>query len=80
MADAESDPSLSFEDAFRRLEETVRRLEAGSLPLEEMMRLYEEGMRLARLCNDLLNAAELRISRLQTALSEQMRLPEEGEG
>lgn len=64
---------MPFEEALRRLEETVQRLEAGGLSLEEATRLYEEGMRLARLCNELLANAELRISRLQTSFGEQMR-------
>ena len=63
----------TFEEAFTRLEETVQALEAGSLTLTEATRLYEEGMRLARVCNELLSATELRITRLQSSFGEQMR-------
>ena len=64
---------LTFEEAFTGLEETVQALEAGSLTLTEATRLYEEGMRLARVCNELLSATELRITRLQSSFGEQMR-------
>ena len=55
---------MSFEEAFAALEAAVSRLEAGSLSLEESVALYEEGLRLAKLCGQRLDAAELRISRL----------------
>ena len=58
-------PEASFEGAFTKLRETVEALEAGNLPLEEATRLYEEGMRLAKACNELLSGAELRITKLQ---------------
>ena len=64
----------SFEATFSRLEETVRKLEAGQLPLDQATGLFEEGMKLARRCNELLSSAELKVSRLQTAFAEQMRL------
>ena len=67
--------SLSFEEALGRLEETVRALETGDLPLSEATRLYERGMRLARICGEKLADAELKISQIQTAYGEQMRLP-----
>jgi exodeoxyribonuclease VII small subunit len=75
-----SDPdNLSFEEALARLDETVEALEAGGLPLAETTRLYEKGMRLARICSEMLAAAELKISQIQTAYGEQMRMsPEEG--
>jgi len=59
----------SFEKAFRRLEEAVARLEEGGLPLEEALALYEEGMSLAKSCQELLDQAELRITRLQEAFA-----------
>jgi exodeoxyribonuclease VII small subunit len=55
---------LSFEQAFAALEATVGKLESGGLGLEEAVALYEEGMRLASLCGQQLDAAELRVSRL----------------
>lgn len=54
----------SFEEALARLEETVRRLEAGNLPLEEALALFEEGTRLARSCSESLEAADLKIRQL----------------
>ncbi len=68
---------LSFEEALARLEETVQALEAGDMALAEATRLYEKGMRLARLCSEMLAAAELKITQVQTAYGEQMRLPRE---
>ncbi len=59
-----TDEQISFEEAFTRLEETVRRLEAGNLSLEESIALFEEGMRLAQVCNARLDEAELRVSQL----------------
>lgn len=55
---------VTFEDAFTRLEETVRRLEAGNLSLEESIALFEEGMRLAQVCGAQLDQAELRVNQL----------------
>ncbi len=54
----------SFEDAYRQLETIVQKLEAGGLPLEESIALYEEGMRLAQLCNKQLDTAELRVTQI----------------
>ena len=54
----------SFEEAYKQLEEIVRRLEAGGLPLNESISLYEEGMRLAKKCGGQLDAAELRIAQI----------------
>ena len=68
----------TFEQALTQLDETVRALEAGDLPLGEATRLYEKGMSLARVCSDMLAAAELKVTQIQTAYGEQMRLPPEG--
>ena len=65
---------LTFEQALARLDETVRALEAGDLPLDEATRLYEQGMKLARTCNEMLASAELKITKIRTAYGEQMRL------
>lgn len=63
---------LSFEEALNRLEKIVQTLEAGGLTLEEAISLFEEGMQLAKICNERLNAAELKITQLQTAFDEEI--------
>ena len=55
---------LSFEDAYRRLEETVSRLEQGELPLTDAELLHRQGMHLANRCQQLLTETELRISQV----------------
>lgn len=55
---------LSFEEAFKELDETVRRLEEGDLTLDEAIALFERGQALARHCGEKLDRAELRISQL----------------
>ena len=64
----------SFEDAFTQLRETVSALEAGGLTLDEATKLFDKGMRLAKACNELLTAAELKITRLQRSFGEQMAM------
>lgn len=51
----------SFEEALSQLEGIVTKLEAGELPLEEALRLFEDGIRLARLCTARLEDAERRV-------------------
>lgn len=55
---------LTFEEAFAELEETVRKLEAGGLTLEESLALYERGQALAAYCNRRLDEAELKVQQL----------------
>ncbi len=54
-------PKDKFEDALNRLEKIVSRLEEGNISLEESLKLFEEGIRLSRLCNQKLEEAEKRI-------------------
>jgi exodeoxyribonuclease VII small subunit len=53
--------SKSFETSLSALEKIVRELERGDLPLEESLRLFEEGVKLSRECQERLNQAERRI-------------------
>ena len=69
----------SFEEAYTQLEETVRTLEIGGTTLEEATRLFEEGMRLARICHQYLSATELKITHLQRSFGEQMTLLDEAQ-
>jgi len=50
-----------FESALERLEEIVHELESGDLPLEQSLKLYEEGIKLSRLCTKRLEEAERKV-------------------
>ncbi len=58
---------VPFEEALSRLEKTVEKLEAGDLPLEDSLKLYEDGVRLSQTCSQKLEAAERRIEVLERA-------------
>lgn len=59
-----SSKTPGFEDALSRLEGIVRNLEDGDLPLEESLKLFEEGVQLTRLCASRLDEAQRRIDLL----------------
>lgn len=59
-----SEKSKSFEQSMTRLEQIVRMLEKGDAPLEDALKLFEEGTALVRGCNDALNEAELQVAKL----------------
>lgn len=54
-------PKEKFEDALSKLEKIVSRLEEGNISLEESLKLFEEGIRLSRFCNQKLEEAERRV-------------------
>lgn len=54
----------SFEQLYTELESTIEKLEEGNLSLDASLALYERGMELAKLCNTLLDRAEVRIQEL----------------
>ena len=51
----------SFEASLEALEQIVRQLESGDLPLEKSLELFEQGIRLSRECQERLSQAERRI-------------------
>ncbi len=53
-----------FEKAMERLEEIVESLEGGELPLEDSLKVFEEGMKLARFCSHKLEEAEKKVTLL----------------
>ena len=61
MTDIEN---LTYEQAFAELEDTVRKLEAGGLTLEENLDLFERGQALAAHCSLQLDQAELKVKKL----------------
>lgn len=61
---SESTNGMSFEDALRALEEVVRKLESGDVPLDDSITLYERGEELRKLCQARLDAASARIEKI----------------
>ncbi|MGC1403196.1 MAG: exodeoxyribonuclease VII small subunit [Thermodesulfobacteriota bacterium] len=56
-----------FEDTFKKLEMIVNKLESGDLSLEESLKLFEEGMRLSRICSQRLAEVQKRVEVLLRA-------------
>ncbi len=54
-------PKEKFEEALNKLEKIVSKLEEGEIPLEESLKLFEEGIRLSRFCNQKLDEAEKKV-------------------
>ena len=60
----QTNADLSFEDALKALEDVVRRLEGGEVPLDESLTLYEQGEELRRQCQKRLDSAQERIEKI----------------
>lgn len=63
-SEAETADAVSFEELVRRLEDAVRKLEGGELPLDESLAVFEEGVRLARAGTSRLDEVERRVELL----------------
>ena len=59
--------NASFESNMQRLEQIVRAMERGEVPLEESLKLFQEGTELVRTCNQLLENAQLQVKKIMTA-------------
>lgn len=70
MAKETKSKSETFEDAYARLEAIVARLEEGGLTLDEAIDLYEQGMALARACQERLDNADQRITKLRESFAQ----------
>ena len=55
---------LKFEDGLKRLEEIVAKLESGNLSLDDSLKLFEEGVKLVRFCNERLAEAQQKVELL----------------
>lgn len=60
-----SEAEMPFEEALKKLESTVEAMESGDLPLENLLKRFEEGTRLVKLCQARLEQAELQIQKLE---------------
>ena len=63
----------TFEKDLKQLEDVVARLEQGDLPLDEAMKLFQDGMRLSKLCSQRLSTVEQEIKKL-VAEGDKLRL------
>lgn len=59
-----NEQSLSFEQSITRLDEIVKKLEKGDVPLQDALVLFEEGTGLVQKCGSLLDEAELKVVKL----------------
>lgn len=82
MKEKQTASQKTFEEDLQRLEQIVSLLESGDLPLQETLKLYEEGRRLARQCSKKLDEVEGRLQVLMSADGDSVVLddfcPEEG--
>ncbi|RLL48120.1 exodeoxyribonuclease VII small subunit [Oceanobacillus piezotolerans] len=61
---------ITFEDAMKKLEEIVEKLEEGDVPLEKAINYYQEGMTLSKLCNDKLNNVQEKMAHIMNEQGE----------
>jgi exodeoxyribonuclease VII small subunit len=65
---------LPFEEALKKLEAIVEAMEGDDLPLESLVAKYEEGMKLAQVCQAKLAEAELKIQQLEKTAAGELKL------
>lgn len=61
-----NEQNKTFESQMQRLEQIVRAMERGDVPLEESLKLFQEGTELVRACGELLDKAELQVKMIVT--------------
>lgn len=59
--------NMTFEESMQRLEQIVRAMERGEVPLEESLRLFQEGTQLVAACEKLLENAQLQVKKVLVA-------------
>ncbi|WP_242967842.1 exodeoxyribonuclease VII small subunit [Tepidibacter mesophilus] len=65
---------MNYEIAYKRLQEIIKGLEEETISLDESLKLYEEGIRLYRHCNKLLESAQLKITRFSNDTLEEIEI------
>jgi exodeoxyribonuclease VII small subunit len=65
---------VPFEQALKKLEGIVEAMESEDLPLDSLLAKYEEGSRLAKICQDKLSEAELKIQQLEKTAAGEIKL------
>jgi len=67
-------PAIAFEEALSKLEGIVESMESEDLPLEQLLARYEDGVRLAKVCQEKLADAELKIQQLEKTAGGELKL------
>ncbi|MBN2136098.1 MAG: exodeoxyribonuclease VII small subunit [Acidobacteria bacterium] len=67
--------NIKFEEAMQKLEEIVNKLEGGKVPLDDSLKLFEEGMKLAKFCDERLKDAESKLTMLVKKNGEMIEEP-----
>lgn len=62
-----SKKKMTFEESMGRLEQIVRAMERGDVPLEESLKLFQEGTELVKNCGKLLDEAQLQVNKIMVA-------------
>ena len=66
--------SVPFEEALQKLEAIVETMESGDLALETLLAKYEEGVKLAKVCQEKLADAEVKIQQLEKTAAGELKL------
>ncbi len=67
-----ADEKKNFEDSLKKLEKLVAEMESGTLPLDEMMKRFEEGRRLVAFCTAELETIRQRIEKVTSVVPEKV--------
>ena len=66
MGSKEREGKISFEQAMKRMSEIVKELEDGNMKLEETLELFEEGVKLSKICRDFLGNAAKKVEEIKS--------------
>ena len=64
-----TDENLQFEEAIEKLESIIERIESEQIPLEELLKDYEEGTKLLKLCRDRIDGARQKVDKINKELT-----------
>ena len=67
---SQKNESLNFEEAIERLENIIEKMEGERIPLEELLKDYEEGTRLLNACKEKINTAKEKVEKINNSLNE----------
>lgn len=79
MGSSKKEQTQSFEQKLRRLEKIVEELESGEIPLDNAIKMYEEGIVLSKACVEKLTQADLRVKKLSKDMEGSFQLVDDEE-